>query len=74
MELQKTLFGKNIAPACEYCAKNRTAQGGLTLHCTVSDDAVPPYHHCDAFVYDPLRRVPKRIPKLPTFSADDFKL
>ena len=36
--------------------------------------AVQPFDHCRAFSYDPLRRVPRRRPQLPTFSPDDFKL
>ena len=71
---KKPLFGKNIPPACEYCAHGRRTQGGLSIFCENADDSVSAYDHCESFKYDPLKRVPKRAPKMPVFSADDFKL
>ncbi|MEG0768379.1 MAG: hypothetical protein RSG59_00540 [Ruthenibacterium sp.] len=74
MEQQKHLFGQTIAPACEYCAKSHVMQGGMSLHCDAADTAVSAYHHCERFSYDPLRRIPRRMPQMPVFSPEDFKL
>ncbi|MFQ9991521.1 nucleoside recognition domain-containing protein [Ruthenibacterium lactatiformans] len=68
----KPLFGRDIPPACEYCSHVVRAADG-SLRCT-RRGAVQPFDHCRAFSYDPLRRVPRRTPQLPTFSPDDFKL
>ena len=68
----KPLFGRDIPPACEYCSHVVRAADG-SLRCT-RRGAVQPFDHCRAFSYDPLRRVPRRRPQLPTFSPDDFKL
>lgn len=68
----KPLFGRDIPPACEYCSHVVRAADG-SLRCT-RRGAVQPFDHCRAFSYDPLRRVPRRRPQLPTISPDDFKL
>ena len=59
----KKLFGKNIPPV-----KKR----GGSIICRYgipSDD-----HVCKKYIYDPLKREPKSLPKIPRFTADDFKL
>lgn len=67
------LFGSDIEPACEYCLNGSSAEDGLTVACryrgikSINDK-------CRRFKYDPLKRVPKRQPDLPTYNEDDFKL
>lgn len=70
---RKPLFGQNITPACEYCANSRPAPDGKMFLCKHSG-VVCSYYKCRRFIYDPLRRTPKRLPKLPSFTPDDFKL
>ena len=70
---RKTLFNQNITPACEYCTHSRPAGDGKMFLC-LRAGRVSPYYKCRKFSYAPLRRVPKRLPKLPTFTPDDFKL
>lgn len=70
---KKLIFGANIAPACIYCEYGRRATDPRMILCS-KQGVVSPYHKCKKFEYDPLRRVPRRQPKLPEFSAEDFSL
>ena len=70
---KNTLCGSTIAPACEYCERCRPATDPRMLLCP-QKGLVAPYYSCSKFLYDPLRRVPRRQPKLPTFSPEDFSL
>lgn len=67
------LFGGRIPPACEYCTRSRPSREEGTFYCE-KRGVVAGNYHCRAYVYDPLRRTPKRRPQLPAFTADDFKL
>ena len=69
----KPMYGATIAPACEYCAWGRRASDPRMILCEKCG-IVSPYYKCRKFRYDPLRRVPKRPPKLPAFSPEDFSL
>ncbi len=69
----KPMYGATIAPACEYCAWGRRASDPRMILCEKCG-IVSPYYKCKKFRYDPLRRVPKRPPKLPAFSPEDFSL
>lgn len=73
MLFAKPLFGSDIPPACAYCAHSRAGQEPDTFFCP-KRGVVSGNYHCRAFSYDPLRRVPKRRPKLPTFRPEDFEL
>ncbi len=74
MQNNQPLFGNNIPPACEYCTNCHTKIAGDTYFCEQKATDIEPYESCGEYVYDPLRRVPKRRMALPTFSVDDFKL
>ncbi len=63
--------GTTISPACEYCTYGQRAADPRMILC---EGVVSPDYHCRRYQYDPLARVPKRQPKLPTFSAEDFSL
>ncbi len=68
------LFGNNIPPACEYCVNCHNMNGDDTHFCELNANYVQSYESCAYYVYDPLRRVPRRRMPMPEFSADDFKL
>lgn len=70
---KKSLYGKTIPPACEYCAHGRRAKNPELILCQ-KIGVVSPLYHCRKFRYDPLLRIPKRYPKLPSFSQGDFSL
>ena len=64
---EKPLFGATISPSCEYCEFGRKAPqpGCFTVR---KKGPVRQMSKCRHYRYDPLRRVPKRAPKLPSFS------
>ena len=68
------LFRKNIDPRCAYC------QWGSQISdrevACVKRGIVPVEHHCRAFKYDPLKRVPPRPAVLETgrLKEEDFSL
>lgn len=67
------LFGNTIEPACLYCQHGRPAADRVMILCR-KYGPVAPHYHCRKFIYDPLKRVPKRPKKMPGFTAEDFSL
>ena len=70
---QKKLFGNNIEPACTYCQFGNPSSDEAMILCS-KKGVVAPYFSCTKFVYMPTKRQPKRRPKMPNFSKDDFSL
>ena len=70
---KKKLFGNHKEPRCETCANGKLTADGKTVLCQ-RGGALPLSHSCRRYVYDPLRRVPKRRPLLGEYSAADFAL
>ena len=68
------LFRKDIDPRCAYCQRGQQLNE-REVAC-VKRGIVPVEHHCRAFRYDPLKRVPPRPMKLETagLSEEDFQL
>ena len=68
------LFRKDIDPRCAYCERGRQINE-LSVAC-VKRGIVPVEHHCRAFKYDPLKRVPPRPAALNTqgLKDEDFSL
>ena len=61
------LFRKNMDPSCAYCTHGQQVN---------KRGIVPIEHHCRAFRYDPLKRVPPRPAVLDTekLNEADFSL
>lgn len=70
---KKKLFGNQKDPKCETCANGKLSVDGQSVLC-VRGGALPLDHSCRHYVYDPLRRIPKRRPALGEYSAADFAL
>ena len=68
------LFRKKMDPRCAYCARG-TQINEEEVAC-VKKGIVPAEHHCGAFRYDPLKRVPPRPVKLEAteWKPEDFSL
>ena len=68
------LFRKNIDPRCAYCRHGHQVNE-REVAC-VKHGIVPVEHHCRAFRYDPLKRVPPRPAALNTkgLKNEDFSL
>ena len=68
------LFRKNMDPRCAYCQHGQ--QVNERDAACVKRGIVPLEHHCRAFKYDPLKRVPPRPAALNTkgLKNEDFSL
>ncbi len=71
--MRSLLFGKNIAPACEYCSQGKKTADSQMILC-LKHGVVSPYYHCRKFNYDPLKRIPRSLPALKKYSDKDFSL
>ena len=69
--MAKLLFGNRIAPACRYCVYVRQQENGLVCQ---KKKAVEADGQCSRFRYDPLKREPKVLQELPTYSEEEFSL
>ncbi len=67
------LFGNRISPACEYCQFGTRSRDNAMILCS-KKGVVSPFYSCNKYVYMPTKRIPKRRPNLPDYSAEDFKL
>lgn len=67
------LFGNMISPACEYCQFGTRSRDNAMILCS-KKGVVSPFYSCNKYVYMPTKRIPKRRPNLPDFTAEDFKL
>lgn len=67
------LFGNGISPACEYCQFGTRSRDNAMILCS-KKGVVSPFYSCNKYVYMPTKRIPKRRPNLPDFTAEDFKL
>lgn len=67
------LFGKNIEPACEYCALGRIS-GDKTMILCPRRGIVAPHYSCRKYRYNPLKRKPRRTQKLMELDPKEFEL
>jgi hypothetical protein len=70
---KRPICGETIPPACRYCAYGQFGTDPRMILCQ-KRGVVTPDFHCRKYQYDPLLRVPRRQPKLPSFSPEDFSL
>jgi hypothetical protein len=71
--MKKTLFSAHIQPACAYCTVGRPASDGEKILCP-HRGIVDPGYGCARFRYNPLNRVPRRAPRMQSFTKEDFEL
>lgn len=55
---KKKLFGNNIKPACKYCELCKSLENDK-FECSKFGE-VKAYDSCKKFVYNPLKRIPKK--------------
>lgn len=73
VKMRRKLYGNNIDPSCEFCVHGRRSSDGKAILCP-KKGVMPLYHHCRKFVYDPLKRVPKRPPDISNYQESDFEI
>lgn len=68
------LFRKNMDPRCAYCMRGQQINDRDVM--CVKRGIVPVEHHCHAFRYDPLKRIPPRPATLESnhLKESDFSL
>ena len=67
------LFNDNISPACEYCELGSDSSEYGMILCK-KEGIVSPYFRCKKFRYSPVRRNPKRLPKIEEHEPSDFSI
>ncbi len=71
--MKYNLFRGDIPPACGYCRLGRPVSGGKSVLCE-RYGVVSASFSCKKYIYDPLKRIPKKMPPLPAFTEQDFEL
>lgn len=71
--LSKSVFNKKISHCCEYCANAQISSALNVIFCKFKGP-VSAQDSCMKYKYDPLKRTPRADAKLPTYTADDFRL
>jgi len=73
-KMKNKLVNENsISAACSHCLNGRLSPDKLSVLCK-KKGVMLPTSSCRKFVYDPLKRKPLRLPKLPKMEAGDFEL
>lgn len=67
---KKKLFGNNIKPSCKYCALGTPGKGDV-IQCSKFGD-MKAYDSCKKYVYDPLKRIPKKDLSLANSAVNDI--
>ncbi len=67
------LFNDDISPSCSLCARCRPAPTENEMLC-IEKGVVSADYSCKKFRYDPLKRVPRIIPRQQELNVEDFKL
>lgn len=67
---KKKLFGNNIKPSCKYCEMTLSVKGEV-ITCEKFGE-VRAYDACKKFVYDPLKRMPKKELSLAKSAVNDI--
>ncbi|MCR5484232.1 MAG: hypothetical protein K6F09_01440 [Clostridiales bacterium] len=72
--MKQALFNKGIVePKCRHCEYGRLTPDGETVLC-IKRGIMEADSSCRSFSYDPLKRIPRKAPKIPEYSADDFSI
>ncbi len=67
---KKKLFGNNIKPSCKYCESATSVEGNV-IKCSKFGD-VKAYDSCKKYVYNPLKRIPKKELQLANSAVNEI--
>lgn len=68
------LFGNKIEPACKYCELSmQVLEPSGDVLCE-KRGIVSANYHCRKYIYDPLKRIPRRPLVVQKYTAEDFSL
>ena len=71
--MSKALFPQKAYGACKNCLHGRFSFDGMRILC-IQNGVVDFEFSCRKYRYNPLKRVPRRAPLLPTFNSEEFEL
>lgn len=66
---KKNFFGNRISPSCSYCAYGNRSKEGNKVLCE-KQGLVDTDYACKKWVYDPIKRVPKKQLNIPNQEDD----
>lgn len=64
MAKKKAFFGNGIVPSCSYCEFGDRSKDGDKVVCE-KNGLVEPDSSCKKWVYDPIKRIPKKQRDVP---------
>lgn len=73
IKVKKDIIKKDITAECSVCRFGRALPDGSGILCEKCGVRRPD-SSCKKFKYDPLKRVPRRMPAMMEFSKEDFEL
>lgn len=71
--MKQALFNEDQTPRCEYCKNGNLSPTGREVLCRAKG-IVDLSYSCKKYVYDPLKRQPKKMSADTGYSAADFEL
>mgnify|MGYP003296950343 CR=1 FL=1 len=71
--MKKKVIGDHIEPKCEYCVHGELSADSIHILC-IKKGILEPDYSCKKFIYDALKRTPRRPTEVQQFSAEDFEL
>lgn len=71
--MPRDLFSGDYPKACRYCYLGKKSNSGNKILCE-KKGIVDADFSCRRYKYDPLKRVPRKMPELPKYNSDEFKL
>ena len=66
------MFDTNLPHYCEYCV--HCAKDADKLICRKKNEETTAKSDCRGYEYDPIKRVPRALPRLPQFNPNDFAI
>lgn len=69
--MKKKYFGNDIEPSCAYCTFGNRSKEGNKVLCEKTG-LVDSDYSCKKFIYDPIKRIPKKQLEIPNQEGDDI--
>ena len=71
--MKRKICGEHVPPACEYCAHGRLGASRENIYC-LKCGIMELSDSCGKFLYDPMRRKPRLLPKQKKYTPADFTI
>ncbi|MDR1892699.1 MAG: hypothetical protein LBQ48_06795 [Oscillospiraceae bacterium] len=71
--MKRKICGESVPPACEYCVHGRLGASRENIYC-LKRGITELHDSCKKFVYDPMRRKPRALPRQKKHTPADFEI